>query len=118
MKNSRRRILSIHFLYKSALVLSVIVLGIAISPILKAQPVRGNLQTQQVLPGLFTPTNSQRFFEAGRNQFEREIQNLRERDNYAPEDLLQINPEVLGSEALESLENPQLVLDATNQLEE
>ena len=47
-----------------------------------------------VLNGLFTPTQSERFFEAGREDFEREIEIFTHPERYLREDLLQIDPEL------------------------
>ena len=49
-----------------------------------------------VLNGLFTPTQSERFFQAGREDFEREIDIFNHPELYPSEDLLQIDPELVG----------------------
>ena len=47
-----------------------------------------------VLNGLFTPTQSERFFQAGREDFERqEVEFLNHPEIYLKDDLLQIEPE-------------------------
>ncbi len=45
--------------------------------------------------GLFTPTAAQRFYEAGREDFEREMKYLRDSERYFSEDILQIDTESL-----------------------
>ena len=119
MQNIYRPIFPIPVLHKLVIVLTTIVLGITVSPTLRAQPANFNVSfpSQQITNGLFAPTNSQRFFEEGRRQFETEIQNLRENQDSAPEELLKIDPEVLWQESISPLENPQLVLDSVEQLE-
>ena len=46
---------------------------------------------QSDLNGLFTPTSSQRFFEEGRQKFEREVEILTNPERYYGGSLLQIN---------------------------
>ena len=48
-----------------------------------------------VIDGLFTPTQSQRFFEAGREGFTREVEILNYSEDYLGEDLLQIDPALI-----------------------
>ena len=119
MKNIYSLISAIRLPHKIAIVLTVLILGTAIGPPLQAQPLNFNfsLPNQQILPSLSAPTNSQRFFEEGRCQCEREVENLINRDYYPSEDLLKIDPEALTPESLSSLENPQLVLDTNPELE-
>ncbi|WP_036477917.1 hypothetical protein [Myxosarcina sp. GI1] len=45
--------------------------------------------------GLFTPTAAQRFYEAGREDFERETKFLTDSERYFSEDILQIDTESL-----------------------
>ena len=47
-----------------------------------------------VLNGLFTPTQSERFFETGRKDFEREIEIFKYPERYLRDDLLRIDPEL------------------------
>jgi hypothetical protein len=49
----------------------------------------------QALNGLFTPTESARFFQAGRVDFEREVEIFNHPERYLRDDLLQINPELI-----------------------
>ena len=48
-----------------------------------------------VLNGLFTPTESERFFQAGREDFEREVEMFNHPERYLSDDLLKINPELI-----------------------
>ncbi len=47
------------------------------------------------LNGLFTPTQSERSFQAGRENFEREVEILTYPERYWRDDLLQIDPELI-----------------------
>ena len=47
------------------------------------------------LNGLFTPTQSERFFQAGRENFEREIEIFTHPEKYWRDDLLQIDPKLI-----------------------
>jgi hypothetical protein len=49
----------------------------------------------QALNGLFTPTEATRFFQAGRVDFEREVEIFNHPERYLRDDLLQINPELI-----------------------
>lgn len=51
--------------------------------------------SNSTLNGLFTPTAAQRFFEAGRDDFEREIKFVTNSETYFNGDLLQIDEELL-----------------------
>lgn len=48
-----------------------------------------------VINGLFTPTQSQRFFEEGRIAFEREVEIFNHPERYQGEDLLQFDRELI-----------------------
>ncbi len=48
-----------------------------------------------VINGLFTPTQSDRFFQAGREDFEREIELFTHPERYRSNDLLQIDPKLI-----------------------
>ncbi|MGF1589312.1 MAG: hypothetical protein ACFCU7_08725 [Pleurocapsa sp.] len=48
-----------------------------------------------VVNGLFTPTESERFFQAGRADFEQEIELFTHPERYRSKDLLQIDPELI-----------------------
>ena len=51
-----------------------------------------------VINGLFTPTESQRFFEEGRRKFESDAIILNNPEYYFNDDILQISPELLRQE--------------------
>jgi hypothetical protein len=85
-------------LFKFLLLLSVYTaLSIADQPAAQAQISLGNF-------GI--PTSSERFFETGTEKFEREIQQLQERN--ATEDVLQIHPDVQMPADLLRLEDPRI----------
>lgn len=65
---------------------------IASSPVLaQTIPNLSNLDRQRISRDL-TPTNSQDFFNQGREQFEREIRRLNERSQQKQENLLKVDP--------------------------
>jgi hypothetical protein len=66
-------------------------------------------QAQDSLGNLGIPTSSERFFEAGTERFEREIQNLQERSR-ATENILHIHADVQTPEDLLRLEDPRIHL--------
>ena len=45
--------------------------------------------------GLFLPTAAQRFFETGRNNFEKEIDSIIDSEDRFNKDILQLNPELV-----------------------
>lgn len=47
-----------------------------------------------LISGLFTPTQSERFFQAGREDFEREVAIFNHPELYLRDDLLQISPAI------------------------
>jgi hypothetical protein len=49
----------------------------------------------QALNGLFTPTEATRFFQAGREDFEKEVEIFNHPERNLRDDLLQINPELI-----------------------
>jgi hypothetical protein len=70
-------------------------LTFAIAPNANAQRILSPSQTQQVINGLSYPTSSQRFFEAGQRNFEREIDDLEEGEFLPPKSILQIDEKLL-----------------------
>ena len=48
-----------------------------------------------VLNGLFTPTQSERFFQAGKKYFEREVEIFSHPERYSKDDMLHIDPELI-----------------------
>ncbi|MCU0533534.1 MAG: hypothetical protein MUD14_06530 [Hydrococcus sp. Prado102] len=67
----------------------------AIAPDVNAQRILSPAQTQQVINGLSYPTSSQRFFEAGQHNFEREIDSLSQGEFPPPKSILQIDEKLL-----------------------
>jgi hypothetical protein len=57
----------------------------------------------QALNGLVYPTNSQQFFEAGKQQLDTEINRLQERQQTPAESVLKIDGSLFNREALEEL---------------
>lgn len=74
----------------NTLVLAVII-GILTAIAAKAQ----DHLNFELLNGLFTPTESERFFQAGREDFEREIAILNHPERYLSGDVLQIDPKII-----------------------
>jgi hypothetical protein len=75
--------------------ITFIVLAIVVIPLvdsLKAQ------ENSQILNGLFTPTNAQRFFEQGRREFQREEKIFVDREDYFNGDILKIKEEFTSQE--------------------
>jgi hypothetical protein len=66
------------------------------------------LETSSVRNGLYTPTNSQRFFEQGRVNFEREIKRFQE-DKNTTSNLLTIDEEIISQKQI--LSQQQWLLD-------
>jgi hypothetical protein len=80
---------------KLALFLTSATLIVAIAPDVEAQRILSPAQTQQVINGLSYPTSSQRFFEAGQRNFEREIDSLSKGEFPPPKSILQIDENLL-----------------------
>jgi hypothetical protein len=59
-----------------------------------AAKAEGNIDVQ-ALNGLFTPTEATRFFQASREDFEKEVEIFNHSERYLRDDLLQINPELI-----------------------
>ncbi len=83
------------FIYSS---LETLLLAIVIG-ILTVWAVKGednfDFNALNALNGLFTPTQSERFFQAGREDFEREVEIFNHPEHYLSDDLLQIDPEMV-----------------------
>ncbi len=83
----------------NTLILAVIIVILAAITTAKGQNYSNTLDglsvPDDVTNGLFTPTQSQRFFQAGREDFEREIEFLNYPERYLDDDLLQIDPELI-----------------------
>lgn len=74
----------------NTLVLAVIIEILAAIAV-KAQ----NHLNVDLLNGMFTPTESERFFQAGREDLEREIAILNHPERYLNGDVLQIDPKII-----------------------
>ncbi len=48
-----------------------------------------------MINGLFTPTQADRFFQVGRKDFEKEIERFNYPESYSGDDILQIDPELI-----------------------
>ena len=59
-----------------------------------------------MINGLFTPTQADRFFQAGRKNFEKEVERFYYPERYSGDDLLQIDPELI-----EQMDQPQQLPD-------
>ena len=80
------------FIYNSLETLLVaLIIGLLTVMAVKAE----NKPNLDSLNGLFTPTQSERFFQAGRENFEREIEIFTHPEKYLRDDLLQIDPELI-----------------------
>jgi hypothetical protein len=71
--------------------LLAVVIGMLVVLAVKAQD---NVDFE-VFNGLFTPTESTRFFQAGRVDFAREVEIFNHPERYLGDNLLQINPELI-----------------------
>lgn len=84
-----KRILLLVVVFVSSSLISVASIGMSLSPAVAKDhgfPNVGNI--------LATPTNSERFFEAGRQQLEKEIQRLQQGSNAQTSDILKIDPAI------------------------
>lgn len=86
---------------------ATLIFGLA--PTVNAQNSLSPSQTQQVINGLSYPTSSQRFFEAGQQQFERELDNLVQGKYLPSESLLQIDKNLLRKSHLSPTERLQML---------
>ena len=83
----------IHLL-ESLVIATIIILVTAIATA-EAQSNSSRLSNfNSAINGLFTPTAADRFFKAGRDDFQREIDFLNDPERYLDGDLLQIDPEI------------------------
>ncbi|MEM6611943.1 MAG: hypothetical protein AAF652_06755 [Cyanobacteria bacterium P01_C01_bin.72] len=82
----------IAFIYDSLETLLIaLIIGLLTVWVVKAE----NKLDAGVLNGLFTPTQSERFFETGRENFEREIQLFTYPEKYLRSDMLQIDTKII-----------------------
>lgn len=73
------------------LIIPIVSLMISSPAFAQTIPNLSNLDRQRIIRDL-TPTNSQDFFNQGREQFEREIRRLNERSQQKQENLLKVDP--------------------------
>lgn len=88
------------FNWFNSLVLAVAIVILAAITTAKAQV------PLNVINGLFTPTQADRFFQAGRKDFEKEVERFNYPERYSGGDLLQISPELI-----EQMDQPQELPD-------
>ena len=77
--------------YLTLAIFIILVSAIATS---KAKDIQPPLD-ESTLNGLFTPTEAQRFFEAGRKDFEQEVEIIAHPERYLTDDLLQIDDRLI-----------------------
>ena len=83
----------------------LVAIAIVIFAAIKTANAQSNVNVPtSVLNGLFSPTQSERFFQAGREDFEREIAIFNDPERYLNGDLLRIDPELI--EQMNQLQPP------------
>ena len=85
---------SLTHLVESLVIATIIVLVSAIATAEAQNNFSRVSKFNSVINGLFTPTAADRFFKAGRDDFQREINFLNDSERYLVGDLLEIDPEV------------------------
>ena len=88
------------FNWFNSLVLAVAIVIVAAITTAKAQ------NSFNIINGLFTPTQADRFFQAGREDFEQEVKIFIHPERYLRDDLLQIDPELI-----EQMDQPKQLTD-------
>jgi hypothetical protein len=88
-----KRILLLVLVFMSSSLVSIAALGTCASPV-AAQEYRFQGGLQSVGGALATPTNSERFFNEGQRQLEREIQRLQKGSNVQSSNILKIDPSI------------------------
>ncbi len=88
------------FNWFNSLALAVAIVILAAITTAKAQ------DSFNMINGLFTPTQADRFFQAGRKDFEKEVERFNYPESYSGDDLLQIDPELI-----EQMNRPQQIPD-------
>jgi hypothetical protein len=88
-----------------AIVLSSSLIGIAASGVFASIAAAQNYQLQHVNNALAFPRSSERFFDAGRQQIDQEVQRLRQGSNEQTTDLLDIDPTILQQQ--QNLQPPE-----------
>lgn len=83
------------FNWVTSLIMAMAIVILAAMTTAKAQKgIEPNNIDLNMIDGLFTPTESQRFFQAGREDFAREIRIFLHPERYLKDDILQIDPEL------------------------
>lgn len=83
---------------------NTVTLALAIAAIAAVKTVKAQHDLDlEVINGLFTPTQSQRFFHEGRENFERELEIFNHPERYLSDELLKFD-----SELIEEMERSQL----------
>lgn len=88
---------------KSGLMTIAIIIGTTTTP--SAQNI-SRLQNS-TFNGLFTPTAAQKFFETGRNNFEREIDSVIDSEDRFSNDILQLEEAIKQMKETNSIQNAQ-----------
>ena len=82
-------------------------LALAVAIVILAAATTAKAQVPfNVINGLFTPTQAERFFQAGRKDFEKEVERFNYPERYSGDDLLQFDPELI-----EQMDQPQQLPD-------
>lgn len=83
------------FNWVTSLIMAMAIVILAAMTTAKAQKsIEPNNIDLNTINGLFTPTESQRFFQAGREDFAREVRIFLHPERYLKDDILQIDPEL------------------------
>lgn len=82
------------FSWSNTVILALAIVAIAAMKTAKAQRVP-DLPDLNVINGLFTPTQSERFFREGRENLEREIEIFNHPERYLNDELLQFDSELI-----------------------
>ncbi len=83
------------FNWVTSLIMAIVIVMLAAMTTAKAQKDIDIPKDIDTIEGLFTPTESQRFFQQGREDFAREVRMFLHPERYLNSDLLQISPELI-----------------------
>lgn len=91
----------------TTIAIALIILLAGSVKIVEAQNISVRVQNipPRVINGLFTPTQSQRFFQEGRRKFELEVKILDNPEDYFNGDILKIPPELLREQKQQNFHN-------------
>ena len=105
--------ITLHFVssFCTSLLLALVLVLFGAMRTALAQQTIPNLNQADV-NGLFTPTSAQRFFDEGRNSFEREAEILAHPERYSREGLLQIN--TIDIKIIDESEEPTTIPNLTD----